>query len=143
MKTITVKELKDLVEKKGWVREQECNDVDCEPEEEWIADGPDSGHVVEECHYFGMASKISTLDSEGIKITFVESFTYYDDGDLDNFSHSNEGQDDIWIIDGVKIVDESGDELDSLYIDCMLFDILPEEFSSIDYSALNLPDFPE
>ncbi|PCS21917.1 hypothetical protein [Candidatus Enterovibrio escicola] len=78
-----------------------------------------------------MASKTSTLD--GIKITYTEGFNY-EECDSDSLSTGTEGQDAVWSVESVTVVDEEGDELNAHE----LADYLDSDFSSINYSVLEI-----
>ena len=132
MKTISIAEFETLVACADWHREQDLDVVERLDRnvEEWDEES-ESLELIEIPHVWGWASKTSIIDK--IKITYTEGFDY-DECEPDSLSVGTEGQDDIWELEGVVVVDDDGDEIDahelSDYFDC--------EFSSIDYSVLEI-----
>jgi hypothetical protein len=127
MKTISISEFETLVARNDWQREQDHEVVECPTRqvEEWDEEN-ESLDLIDIPHVWGWASKTSILD--GIKITYTEGFNY-DKCDPDSLSTGTEGQDDVWSVEGVVVVDEYGDELNARE----LADYLGSDFSSIDY----------
>lgn len=132
MKTISIAEFETLTARNDWQREQNIEVVDHldRQVEEWD-DENESFDLTEIPYVLGYASKTSTLD--GIKITYEEGFSY-DECDPCSLSAGTEGQDDVWSVEGVVVVDEDGDKLDAHE----LADYLDSDFSSIDYSVLDI-----
>lgn len=132
MKTISIAEFETLVARNDWQREQDHEVVERldRQVEEWDEEN-ESLDLIDIPHVWGWASKTSTLD--GIKITYTEGFNY-DECDLDSLSTGTEGQDDVWSVEGVVVVDEDGDELNAHE----LADYLDSDFSGIDYSVLGI-----
>lgn len=132
MKTISIAEFETLVARNDWRREQDHEVVERldRQVEEWD-DENESLDLIDIPHVWGWASKTSTLD--GIVITYTEGFNY-DECDPDSLSAGTEGQDDVWSVEGVVVVDEDGDELNAHE----LADYLDYDFSSIDYSVLGI-----
>lgn len=134
MKTISISisEFENLIARNDWQREQDCDVVERldRSVESWDEESQ-LLELVEIPHVWGWASKTSIMD--GIKITYTEGFDY-DECEPDSLSVGTEGQDDIWELEGVVVVDDDGDEIDahelSDYLDC--------DFSSIDYSVLEI-----
>ncbi len=134
MKTISISisEFENLIARNDWQREQDCDVVERldRSVESWDEESQ-LLELVEIPHVWGWASKTSIMD--GIKITYTEGFDY-DECEPDSLSVGTEGQDDVWELEGVVVVDEDGDEIDAHeladYLDC--------EFSSIDYSVLEI-----
>lgn len=132
MKTISIAEFETLVARNDWQREQDHEVVERldRQVEEWDEEN-ESLDLIDIPHVWGWASKTSTLD--GIKITYTEGFNY-DEYNPDSLFTGTEGQDDVWSIEGVVVVDEDGDELSAHE----LADYLNSDFSSIDYSVLGI-----
>jgi len=132
MKTISIAEFETLVARNDWQREQDHEVVERldRQVEEWDEEN-ESLDMIDIPHVWGWASKTSTLD--GIKITYTEGLNY-DECDPDSLSTGTEGQDDVWSVEGVLVVDEDGDELNAHE----LADYLDSDFSSIDYSVLEI-----
>ena len=132
MKTMTLKEFEVLVASNDWKREQEIEVVERldRTEEEWNSESETLEQVYIP-HVFGWATVTNEL--EGIKIQYQEGFNY-DECDSDSLATSTEGQDDVWSIEGVTVVDEDGDELDAYD----LAEYLDGRFSSIDYDVLQI-----
>lgn len=133
MKTISIAEFEKLVARADWERAQEYEIIDKVEFkiDDWgerrLAED-DSGTIVN--HVMGMASLTSTLNS--IKITYQEGFNY-DQFEPDSLTSSTEGMNDVWFVEGVKVIDDDGDELNAHD----LADYLPDDFNTIDYSAFN------
>ncbi len=121
MKTITIEELKSLVENGTWTHKQETEYID--------------SHILEGIrgedreYNFGSGTLTSTLGD--ITVTFFESYSYYSD-EPDTFDASTEGLEEIWKIEGVKIIDEEGEPAD--ISDFRSF--FEENFPDIDYSSI-------
>jgi len=132
MKTISIAEFEILVARNDWQREQGLEVVEHLNRRilEWDEEN-ESPDLIDIPHVFGWASKTSTLD--GIKITYTEGFNY-DECEPDSLSTGTEGQDDVWYVEGVAVVDEDGDELNVHE----LSDYLDSDFSSIDYGVLKI-----
>lgn len=130
MKTISIAEFETLVEYSDWQREQDYEIVErlVRQDEEWDEER-ESLDVIDIPHVWGWASIISTLDS--IKITYTEGFNH-DEYDPDSLSVGTEGQDDVWSVEGVVVVDEDDNELSAHE----LCDYLNSDFSSIDYTVV-------
>ena len=132
MKTISISEFETLVARDDWQREQDHEIVDRhEFQDQKRHKENDSLEFIDVVHVWGLANKTSTLD--GIKIIYTESFNY-DEYEPDSFSSGTEGQDEVWRVEGVVVVDEDGDKLNSHE----LADYLNSDFSSIDYSVLEI-----
>lgn len=122
MKTITITEFETLIARNDWQHEQDLEVMAYEERE--------SGGLIDKkfyMHAMGWATKTSRLDE--IEIIYNEGFEF-DVGDPDSFESSTYGQDKIWTITGISVIDEndieiSGDELG---------DYLNSYFSDIDYS---------
>lgn len=132
MKTISIAEFETLVARNDWQREQDHEVVERldREVEEWDEE-TESLDLIDIPHVWGWASKISTLG--GIKITYTEGFNY-DECEPDSLSTGTEGQDDVWSVEGIVVVDEEGGELNAHE----LADYLNSDFSSIDYSVLEI-----
>lgn len=132
MKTISITEFETLVAHNDWQREQDHEVVKRldRQVEEWDEEN-ESLDQIDIPHVWGWASKTSTRD--GIKITYTEGFNY-DECNPDSLSTGTEGQDDVWSVEGVVVVDEDSDELNAHE----LADYLNSDFSSIDYSVLEI-----
>ncbi|WP_199399236.1 hypothetical protein, partial [Candidatus Enterovibrio escicola] len=120
------------VARNDWQREQDCEVLERldRQVEEWNEEN-ESFDLNDIPHVFGLASKTSTLD--GIKITYTEGFNY-DECYSDSLSTGTEGQDAIWSVESVTVVDEDCDELNAHE----LADYLDSDFSSINYSVLEI-----
>ncbi|WP_150139439.1 hypothetical protein [Candidatus Enterovibrio escicola] len=132
MKTISIAEFETLVARNDWQREQDCEVLKRldRQVEEWNEEN-ESFDLNDIPHVFGLASKTSTLD--GIKITYTEGFNY-DECDSDSLSTGTEGQDTVWSVESVTVVDEDGDELNAHE----LAYYLDSDSSSIHYSVLEI-----
>lgn len=132
MKTISIAEFETLVARNDWQREQDHEIVERLDRqiEEWDEEN-ESLDLIDIPHVWGWASKTSTLD--GIKITYTECFNY-DECDPYSLSTGIDGLDEVWSVEGVLVVDEDGDELKAHE----LADYLDSDFSSIDYSVLEI-----
>lgn len=132
MKTISLAEFEALVARNDWQHVQEHDVVDRfnRQVEEWCEESKTSEHI-DIPHAIGWASKVSTNGC--IKITYIESFNY-DEYNPESLVVGTEGQEDVWSIEGVLVVDEDGDELNV----GELAELLHPDFSSIDYSVLEI-----
>ena len=132
MKTISINDFETLVARNDWHRDQEHEVVEYLDRQvsEWDEE-TESVDLTDIPFVWGWASKTSTLD--GIEITYTAGFSY-DDCDPESLSTGTEGQDDVWTVDGVRVVDEYGDELTADELGYYL----GADFSSIDYSALDI-----
>ena len=134
--SISIAEFKTLVARNDWHREQDHEVVERldRQVEEWDEEN-ESLDLIDIPHVWGWASKTSTLDGIkiGIKITYTAGFSY-DDYDPESLYTGTEGQDEVWSVEGVLVVDEDGDELTAHELD----DYLGADFSSIDYSVLDI-----
>ncbi|KKN14314.1 hypothetical protein LCGC14_0997360 [marine sediment metagenome] len=134
MKTISIDEFIILVKREDWNREQDYDVIDhvIHKTEQYDAES-DYVELIDIQHVFGLATQTSILN--GIKITYTESFNY-DEYDADSLSVGTEGQDDIWTVEGVSVIDEDGEALDVNE----LAHYLDSDFSSIDYSVLQIEE---
>ena len=132
MTTISIAEFETLVARNDWQREQDHDVIERlnRQVEEWDEE-TESIDLIDIPHAWGWASKTSSLD--GIKITYTETFSY-DECDPDSLSTGTEGQDEVWAVEGVVVVNKDGDKL-NVY---ELTDYLDSDFSSIDYSVLEI-----
>lgn len=132
MKTISIAEFQALVERDEWRFEQDYDVVDrISHDDEWWREEDRPFQSSSIITVNGWASKTSTLDD--IKITYTEGFDY-NECDPDSLSTGIEGQSDVWSIEGILVVDEDGEKLNAHE----LADYLSSEFSSIDYSVLEI-----
>ena len=122
--TMTIAEFKTLVEVGEWTHESTIQDYDKIWIDEVVADG-----ARETLRVHGGA----TVESKCGEITvyYHEGYSYTPElaGSLDR---SQDGLDEPWIITGVTLVGEEGEEIS---INAVI-DILPSKFSSPDYSSL-------
>jgi hypothetical protein len=132
MKTISIADFKTLVARNDWHRDQEHEVVERLDRQasEWDEE-TESVDLIDIPFAWGWASKTSTLD--GIDITYTAGFSY-DDYDPESLSTGTEGQDNVWSVDGVRVVDEYGDELTANELGYYL----GADFSSIDFSVLEI-----
>lgn len=132
MKTITINEFKTMAARDDWRREQDYEVVDRidRQVEEWD-EASESPKVTDIQHAWGWASKTSTLD--GVKIVYTEGFNY-DECEPDSLSTGTEGQDKVWSVEGVAVLDEDGDPMSA----DDLADYLGSDFRDIDYSVLGI-----
>ena len=132
MKTISIADFKTLVARNDWQREQDHDVVECLDRQasEWDEE-TESVDLIDIPFAWGWASKTSTLD--GIEITYTEGFSY-DECDPESLSTGTAGQDDVWTVEGVLVVDEDGDELTAHEVGYYL----GADYSSIDYSVLDI-----
>ncbi|MBU2735089.1 hypothetical protein HAQ00_04970 [Acidithiobacillus caldus ATCC 51756] len=130
MRTIPLPEFKKLVARNDWQREQNINIIDRICREETVSDEETgSMELVEIPHAFGVATKTSTL--EDVRIVYTESFNY-DEYDPESLHASTEGQDNIWSVEGIIVLDEDGSEMDEVSLSWYL----TRDFSSINYGEL-------
>lgn len=129
-KTLSISEFEALVAGGSWKRYQDHEGIDriALTRERWNG-ATEKLETVDVIHVWGVASKVSEF--EGIKITYTEGFNY-DEHCPDSFTSGTEGQDDIWLVEGVIVVDSKGEELTAHE----LADYLDHDFSAIDYSVL-------
>ena len=134
MKTISIAEFETLVARNDWRREQDHEVVESmvREVEEWNSDD-EYPERIEIPHAWGWAAIFSTLGD--IKITYTEGFNY-DEYQPDSLSTGTEGQDEVWTVEGVTVVDEYGDEFNAHE----LSEYLTFEFSDIDYSDLDIEE---
>lgn len=132
MNTITITELKALLARSDWEHDDDVEIIDrvIEDSEDWDAAGEELVHI-EITFVWGAATVTSRLGD--IEIVYTEGFSF-DEGYEDSFSAGTEGQDSIWELSGVTVVDDDGDELDIQE----LADLIPEKFSEVDYSGLEI-----
>lgn len=132
MKTISIAEFEALVAHNDWQREQDYEVVERFDRqiEEWDEEN-DTLELIGVPYVWGWASKTSTLGD--IKITYTEGFNYYE-CEPDTLTTGTEGQREVWFVEGVVVIDEDGDELNAHE----LADYLSDDFSSIDYSVLEI-----
>ena len=132
MKTISINEFETLVARNGWHRDQDHEVVEYLDRQvsEWDEE-TESVDLTDIPFVWGWASKTSTLD--GIEITYTAGFIY-DDCDPESLSTGTEEQDDVWTVDGVRVVDEYGDELEAHELGYYL----GADYSSIDYSVMEI-----
>lgn len=132
MKTISIAEFKTLVELTDWQREQDHEVVESIVRQVDVWDEENETHdLTDITHVWGWASLTSTAN--GVKITYTETFSY-NEYDPESLTTGTEGLDKVWSIEGVVVVDEEGCELDAHE----LADYLNDDFSSIDYSILEI-----
>lgn len=126
MSNITIAEFITLVAHNDWQFKQDYEVIErfSRPVEKFN----DEKQIFEQFdipHVWGVARRISILN--GIKIKHTESFLY-EEYDIKSFSTGTEGIDNIWSIEGVSVIDEKGEVLDSE----VLSEYLPSDFY-IDY----------
>lgn len=132
MKTISVPELKSLVARKDWHHEQNHEVVErLDRQTEEYDHESESVTEVDIPHVWGVATVTSTLDD--IAITYTEGFNY-DECNPESLTTGTDGQDEVWSIVGVVVVNEDGDKLSTNEI----ADYLTDNFSSVDYSVLDI-----
>lgn len=131
MKKISLADFKALVARDDWHHEQDLEVARFDGHLERWNEITEEVELVDIAHVHGEASKTSTL--EDIKITYTEGFSY-DECDPESLSTSLEGLDEVWVVEGVVVVDEDDEELDAHE----LSDFLHPEFSRIDYSELEI-----
>lgn len=134
MKTLTLAEFETLVARQDWRREQAIEIVDGSDRyvEEYDADSDSLSRIVVP-HAWGYGLKTSVLD--GITISHTETFQF-DRYQPETFSAGSEGLDDVWAFDGLVVLDEHGDPVDTGALACHL----SREFSAIDYSELQIAE---
>ena len=125
MQTMSIEEFKALLKNTNWVRTQEIevlHSYECEARD-------NEGELYQRTFLCGRADKISSL--QNITITYTEGFDY-EEGNPSMLLTSIEGLNQPLWIEGVKVIDEGGDELSANDI----FGMLGVEFSDIDYSEI-------
>lgn len=131
MKTITIDEFKALVALEDWHRTEDYEIMDRSyPRETDLSAESDVRHV------WGCSSKTSTHDD--VKIIYKEGFNY-NEFDADSLSTGTEGQDEVWSIEGVLVLNEDWEEMGAHE----LADYLNADFSSIDYRVLDIDQVVE
>ena len=131
MKKMMVNEFLELVRRGDWRRDQSVEiSAIMERQEIGAAD-----EFIEDplliSHVWGVSSITSRF--EDISIVYSETFEY-DEFEPDSFVTSIEGVDEVWVVSGVLVVDDSGEPLDQ----DQLAEILPSVFSEINYDGLNI-----
>lgn len=110
MKSISVTEFKNLVERGDWTRKQDYGIADRTENRGWR--NPESSNGEEECwvSVSGWAALTSTLDD--VTITYQEGFVYDDETDPSSLTTDTDNVPfEIWEIDGVVVRDDDGDEI--------------------------------
>ncbi len=121
MKTITIEELKNIIENGAWTHTHEVEYIDSHIET--VVDGDDRTYV------YGSGALISRYGD--IKVTHFEGYSYYS-GEPGTFTSSSEGLDEVWKIEGIQVIDHEGEpaHISDFY------NIFDDNFPSIDYSSL-------
>ncbi|OFV49723.1 hypothetical protein [Oligella sp. HMSC09E12] len=130
MKTISLDEFDNLILCEEWEREQRF-EVNSSMKVSKLRLFGDEIEFVDVNKIYGLAKLVSTLD--GITVTYSESFNY-EENDPDSLRFGVEGMDEVWDIQGVKVLDEDGEEVNAK----RLADCLPYEFSVIDYDYFEI-----
>lgn len=132
MKTVSIVEFSALTARSDWSREQDQEVVErlTHRDEQWNEKNQ-CFDVIHVPHAWGWASLTSTL--AGIRIKYTESFNY-NEGDPDSLAVGTEGQDKVWLIEGVTVLDDDGDKMDAIE----LAEYLDAAFAKIDYSVLGI-----
>jgi hypothetical protein len=132
METMTTAEFTAFLSRTDWKTEQEIHlGGEGERDVEQWDEASQSFEQTTALRATGYASLISTVDE--VRITYSESFEY-DCFEGSSLKTSCEGIDDVWEIEGIEIRDENGETLD--WPD--FADMIPNAFSRIDYSELNI-----
>lgn len=135
MKTVTLDQFEILAKSDKWQRERVLDVYEHIYREKHI-DDDEYPHTANVLCTFGYAAMTSILD--GIEITYAENYSY-DNHDEESFCVSADGQEEIWEVEGVRVVDEDGDEVDVWE----LADYLPKAFYEINYDFDKDFDFNE
>lgn len=132
MNTMKLSAFEALIAREDWDFEQDHEVVERfnRTEEQWNEEAEDL-ELLHIPHAWGWATMTAVL--EGIKIEYQESFTY-DECDPSSLTSGTEGQDHVWTIKGITVVDEDGDKLD----DDALAEYLDGRFQTIDYDILQI-----
>lgn len=129
-KTMTVAEFEAFIARTDWVREQGVEHTEhrevvrCDEDYDAETDEFTSTDIYGAWGYGWVESKL-----EGVTIKYTEGFQY-ELNDSDSFDTSTEGQETVWEIDGVTVVDDDGDEIR------YTTDLLTAGFKQIDYSEI-------
>ena len=131
MKTISIDQFKSIIENANWIRTEEIEILDKITRKDYDYDSESEEYeVIEIEHEYGIAFKESSF--EDITIKYTEMFNY-DLNEIDTFENSPDSSTE-WIVEGISVVDEDGDELDSDEIG----NYLNDDFRTIDYSELEI-----
>lgn len=121
MKTITIEELKNIVENGTWNHAQEV---------EYIDSMIQADHEKEDRTYVCGSGTLTSRYGD-IKVTHFEGYSYYSD-EPDTFVANTEGLSEIWKIEGIQVIDHEGEP--ALISD--FYNIFEDHFPSIDYSGI-------
>lgn len=122
MKTISIKEFKELINRDDWHRKQNYRITLCSPRY--------SSYQEKDLMYTqGWGIKRSIL--EGIEIIFMQPIGYFNHSPQDIYVRDGEEWA-IWLINGIKVIDDNGRPLDGWDISTFL----PKDFSKINYPIL-------
>ena len=136
-KTVTINQFKTFLTRNDWQRQQFLEILDTEDHQGYeFDDDLEIVLTIERTRVFGATSLVSTLD--GIVIRYNEGFSYYQ-YQPETLISTTDGMDAIWEIEGVRVVDEDGEELTANELD----EYLDYDFSRIDYDELNIEQIIE
>jgi len=107
-------------------------EVNVEEHETHYIDGEDnSGNQIQisVAHTWGIGLRYAKKGA--VTITYAETFSYDDDDFEGSFDASTSGQEVVWTVEGVLVVDEVG----GVISDNTLGDYMPDEFSNVEYEG--------
>ena len=130
MKTFTLSEFEALAARDDWSHEQSLNTHGEMHDKTEGTDIHGEFDLIDKTTIYGEATVTSTLDD--ITITYHEGYNY-DVFAPENLDSGTEGMQEIWTLEGARVVDEDGDELSEADWACALGRTL---FDRIDYSSL-------
>lgn len=134
-KQITISELETLLNNGLWsfdtLIEYSEQNLIVDQIEEFDEDGELNSTDV----FGGYGFAVVTATQDGITLKYEESFNYRDN-DVDSLTTGTEGQNTVWTIEGVDIVDEDGDSVSATVAMGELWDDTPDDFTSPDYSSV-------
>lgn len=132
MKTLTVSQFQNLAINGQWIRTQDYEVVERFCREQEVFDEFIEDWTTREIpHAYGWACIESR--SGDMVIRYTEGFNF-DEWQPETLTTGTEGQDEVWNIEGFRVVDEDGDELTVTEIE----DFLPHEFTRVDYGVLQI-----
>ena len=128
MQTISIKDFANLAETANWNVDETFRDVHWEKVPKRTVMGDDDWICQDATHVFGVAKKI--ISYKGIEVIYTEEYNYIKHV-VDSYSSGTEGQEKVWDIKGVRVVDENGEQMSAEEVT----KYLPGYFSEIDYTV--------
>jgi hypothetical protein len=141
---LTLDDFIDLLKNGNWTHEQGIDEPNMEHKENRDYD-PDSNDPKEReefiTYFWGYADIKSTLELEEgqiIEITYQEAFSYNEDDPEETWKTTTDTPNGgwRWYMNGIKIVDDDGDEIEPMELHTAIEKHAGEEFWEIDYSEI-------